>query len=192
MGCSQHRERLSAFVDNELDTHEVLLLNHHLRSCATCRQQLESLRTVQVMIRKVSFTAPMPIPSTQFSKQLLASTADAEPAAPVDLEPEVSSRWRAACRSFVNRAGFLTVPRLAASFAGLLLVAGVLLMYGGSMPWSDNLTTVYELGNKAHAAAALAENDLEDTLLEFAYSSSTGPSLGNGAWVSFTRVRLGD
>ena len=43
-----------------------------------------------------------------------------------------------------------------------------------------------------HAAAALAENDLEDTLLEFAYSSSTGPSLGNGAWVSFTRVRLGD
>ena len=51
-------ERLSSYLDDELDGDEARLLAEHLESCDACRAQLEGLRRVMGDLRSLEDTAP--------------------------------------------------------------------------------------------------------------------------------------
>ena len=54
-------ERLPAYLDRQLSDRECVRVESHLASCAECRQELESLRWTQNLLRQVP-TVPVPRP----------------------------------------------------------------------------------------------------------------------------------
>ena len=51
MQCREVQERLSAYLDNELDSTLLRGLADHLNRCDTCRQQLQGLRDLDGMVK---------------------------------------------------------------------------------------------------------------------------------------------
>ena len=53
-------ERLSAFLDDEVDEREALAVTRHLRACDDCRDELEQLRRARSALRSLpSVEAPL-------------------------------------------------------------------------------------------------------------------------------------
>lgn len=51
MNCEQAKDYLSAFLDNELPADERLVMQEHLASCASCNEEIASMRSVSGAIR---------------------------------------------------------------------------------------------------------------------------------------------
>jgi anti-sigma factor RsiW len=113
-------DRLSEYLDDELETAERESLERHLAECAACREALEGLRRVAARARALD---------------------DRPPAA--DLWPAIAARIgasrsdRPAVLAFVRRRLTFTVPQLAAAAVALMAVsvaAGMTLLGGGPRP----------------------------------------------------------
>ena len=71
MNCTEIREYLFAFLDNELDAHLSIELQHHLDHCPTCAQQAEIEREVRGQLGEV-FSNTEGVPA--FDATALAAT----------------------------------------------------------------------------------------------------------------------
>lgn len=62
-GSSQHHEeeRLSAFLDDELDDDTALGVTRHLAGCASCMEELEQLRAMRTALRGLPIVEPPPV-----------------------------------------------------------------------------------------------------------------------------------
>ena len=56
MNCTEIREYLFAFLDNELDAHLSIELQHHLDHCPACAQQAEIEREGRRCDLRIAFT----------------------------------------------------------------------------------------------------------------------------------------
>lgn len=50
MNCKSAESRLSAYVDSELSGREMLALKDHVSHCSSCRQELESIRSIKCLM----------------------------------------------------------------------------------------------------------------------------------------------
>jgi hypothetical protein len=103
-------DRLSEFLDGELDAHEHASVERHLASCAECRTTLADLRTVVARARRLEDTAP---------------TTDLWPGILPRLEPR--SAMGGILRPFRERARrrvSFTLPQLAAASLALMVLSG--------------------------------------------------------------------
>jgi len=50
--CSEVLERVFAFIDNELPTADISVIQHHLDECGPCLQKYDLERTVKTLIRR--------------------------------------------------------------------------------------------------------------------------------------------
>lgn len=51
-------DRLSAFLDDELDERDALAVTRHLQRCAECREELEALRSTRAALRSLPPVQP--------------------------------------------------------------------------------------------------------------------------------------
>ena len=58
--CNQIRERLSAFIDNELSPPESSLIEKHLHGCPECAKEASSLRQVIDLLDGIPDESPSP------------------------------------------------------------------------------------------------------------------------------------
>ncbi len=56
--CKEIRERLSAFIDNELPPSERMLIERHLHQCPACAQEESSLRQVIALMDEIPNESP--------------------------------------------------------------------------------------------------------------------------------------
>ena len=95
-------DRLSAFLDDELDEDDALHVTRHLERCAPCREELEELRSTRSALRA--------LPSIEPRLSWMVETAVLVPTAPED-------------RSAATAAGVLLL-------AVVLLLAGAFVLGG--------------------------------------------------------------
>lgn len=69
--CKEIRERLSAFIDNELPPHESRVIKSHLHQCPACAHEESSLRQVIDLLDGI----PDESPSVSFSRAALHRAA---------------------------------------------------------------------------------------------------------------------
>ncbi|MBS1701034.1 MAG: zf-HC2 domain-containing protein [Armatimonadetes bacterium] len=67
MSCNRVQSKLSAYLDGEMSGVEMLQVRHHVHECSECQAELESLRTVQTLLRDMPTT---PEPPTLFVEQV--------------------------------------------------------------------------------------------------------------------------
>lgn len=103
MNCTEIREYLFAFLDNELDAHLSIELQHHLDHCPTCAQQAEIEREVRRQLGGVLANAQA-VPA--FDATVLAATL-AEGRAEPGTVRFAGRHWRAA--KFVGVAAAVAV-----------------------------------------------------------------------------------
>ena len=115
----QIRESLGAWAVGHLDPDEKAAVDAHLRSCSECREEAESLRQAGALISLVdpaiadSLSEPLPRPSPELGRRVMAEMRDPEPAA--EKMADGRRRW------------WLALPvagALAAAAASLVLVLG--------------------------------------------------------------------
>lgn len=59
--CEEIRQRLSAFIDNELPPLERSLIERHLHHCPVCAQEIKSLRQINDLLDSIPDERPAPI-----------------------------------------------------------------------------------------------------------------------------------
>jgi len=60
MNCDYCKDRLSAFIDNELSSEERLRMEEHLKTCPSCAREAEALRQLGVLFGSVPEESPSP------------------------------------------------------------------------------------------------------------------------------------
>jgi predicted anti-sigma-YlaC factor YlaD len=60
MHCRKTLDRLTDFLEGDLDTDERRLVEHHVSACATCRQALEELRLTISLLHRLPKPKPRP------------------------------------------------------------------------------------------------------------------------------------
>lgn len=117
--CSQWELMLHGFVDGELDAIHSLQLEHHLRTCPQCADQLERLKAVKEVVgqKGVRWRAP-----DHVRAQVLAaiSREAAIPATSADTTARRQSRQPFNLLGFIRQ--WMFIPSLAALAASLFLV----------------------------------------------------------------------
>ena len=156
---SEHpNERLSAYLDGELDAASRTAVEAHLAACAECRADLDGLRG---LVRRAQALDDRP-PERDLWAGIAARLEAAGGAAVVPLEPRR--------RRFV-----FTMPQLAAAAVALMAVSGggaALLMRGGAAPAATvangpaavTVTTVALPSQRALDTYDAAIRDLQQTL----------------------------
>ncbi|MCC6743053.1 MAG: zf-HC2 domain-containing protein [Acidobacteria bacterium] len=76
MQCTEVQSRLSEYLDFEVETPLRLAICEHLESCEVCRERLESMRGLSLMLRNVA--APVP-PADLAHSTLMALDREVEP-----------------------------------------------------------------------------------------------------------------
>jgi anti-sigma factor RsiW len=149
----EQRETISAYVDDALAPHERADFERHLNTCATCQRELEALRQVRALLRRL----PSPALPRSF-------TLPAEPgAAPARLatRPAPSptpARTPASARTVIpwpQRAGKIAqrIGTLAAAVGIVLLLASAVQGHGGFATGTSTASSNIPAASKAGSAA---------------------------------------
>lgn len=67
MNCLKIREKISSYMDNELDSEQSKCVDQHLLDCPVCREELKLLQRVDASVKEM----PAYSPSAQFFTQLM-------------------------------------------------------------------------------------------------------------------------
>lgn len=67
MRCQEVRQRISAFLDQELTPLEYREVEEHLTACSRCREEYRKLALVKAMAQKLGRATPRAVPSVEFS-----------------------------------------------------------------------------------------------------------------------------
>lgn len=114
MLCDRAEELLSAFLDEELPSHESLSLERHLRACPACTVRLGELREVQAILASLEEVVPPQGFSASLHERLIAATP-ARVASVVPLAPRRAAR-RSAGRWFAAAAAAAVMAASAGSY----------------------------------------------------------------------------
>jgi anti-sigma factor RsiW len=60
MNCDYCKDKLSAFIDNELSTEERFQMEEHLKTCPSCAQEAETLSQIAVLMGGIPEETPSP------------------------------------------------------------------------------------------------------------------------------------
>lgn len=60
MNCDYCKDKLSAFIDNELSSEERLLMEGHLKTCTSCAREAETLHQLSVLFGSIPEETPSP------------------------------------------------------------------------------------------------------------------------------------
>jgi anti-sigma factor RsiW len=60
MNCDSCKDKLSAFIDNELTSEERFLLEEHLKTCPSCAREAETLSQLGVLFGGIPEETPSP------------------------------------------------------------------------------------------------------------------------------------
>lgn len=60
MNCDCCKDKLSAFIDNELSSEERLLMEEHLKICPSCAREAETLNQLGVLFEGIPEETPSP------------------------------------------------------------------------------------------------------------------------------------
>lgn len=71
MNCLKIKEKISSYMDNELDSEQFKCVDQHLLHCRVCREELKILQQVDADVKEI----PAYGPSAQFSAQLMQRIA---------------------------------------------------------------------------------------------------------------------
>jgi len=71
LNCLKIREKISSYMDNELDSEQSKCVDQHLLHCPVCREELKLLQQVDASVKEM----PAYSPSAQFSAQLMQQIA---------------------------------------------------------------------------------------------------------------------
>lgn len=71
MNCLKIKEKISSYMDNELDSEQSKCVDQHLLHCRVCREELKILQQVDADVKEI----PACGPSAQFSAQLMQQIA---------------------------------------------------------------------------------------------------------------------
>ncbi|MGZ3639686.1 MAG: anti-sigma factor family protein [Ktedonobacterales bacterium] len=119
----EQRERLSAYLDGELDGGEREALEQHLPACEQCQRTLDEFREVRALLRA------MPMPATPRSFAI-----PTEGAIPVPLAAATSDRaGRAVQQQRRTRGGGGLWSGVAQAVGGFVAAAGVILVLGSAL-----------------------------------------------------------
>jgi len=113
MSCCRANRLLSAFIDDELSGCDKLAVREHLRVCAACREEYESLLSMKRLLAGLSVSEPRP----DFEDELLERlhlAAETEPVrAPATWLRTIGPRWRPAARAALALVAGAAVAALA-------------------------------------------------------------------------------
>lgn len=60
MNCDYYKDKLSAFIDNELSPEERLLMEEHLKSCTSCALEAKTLNQLGALFGDIPEETPSP------------------------------------------------------------------------------------------------------------------------------------
>lgn len=60
MNCACCKEKISAYIDNELSTEERFLMEEHLMTCPSCAREAEALKQLGVLFEGIPEETPSP------------------------------------------------------------------------------------------------------------------------------------
>ena len=89
MNCERVRIKLSAYMDEEVDTELHQVIADHLNQCPQCREELEEIGGVDAMLRGL----PQYVMPADFAKAIIARVQDA--GSPVRREHLLHRAWHA-------------------------------------------------------------------------------------------------
>lgn len=119
----EQRERLSAYLDNELDEGEREALERHLPTCEQCQRTLDEFRMVRSLLRAM----PMPAPSHSFVIPTEGTVPVPLAAATRDRSERAEHQQQRTHRSIIWSSVAQAAGRFVAA-AGMILVLGSLIM----------------------------------------------------------------
>ncbi len=90
MNCKSAQNRLSAYIDRELNGGEMLALRDHVSQCRVCREELESLRSLKCLM---SGFIPVEPPTGMEARLLIAVRTRAESSAPSVTLRKIQISW---------------------------------------------------------------------------------------------------
>ena len=81
--CTLDEAILHAYIDNDLEAHETLLLNEHLHQCSACRRTLNQLKVLDWDLRHLEVTVPQEL--AQLRRGLVAAEVATQEPTGLDL-----------------------------------------------------------------------------------------------------------
>ncbi|UCC13053.1 MAG: zf-HC2 domain-containing protein [candidate division WOR-3 bacterium] len=78
MKCSQVKKKLTAYIDGEISENEQAIISEHVKSCASCRQELEELAAVTRTLDEVVDVEVTPYFRAHLKTRLREEKADEE------------------------------------------------------------------------------------------------------------------
>lgn len=177
MGCTEYREVISAYVDDELARRDLKALLEHLKLCAECRAEVATLTLQKQEIRSAISAHQGVLPDTDFSAKVMAEIDKIS-------VPSHSSSLVEALLSGLSRffPGNLRAPAYAVSLGVVLIVAvsGIGILTKDTAvrtPPQKELMNVYELQAqgatyRSHSSSAMERNGESIVYQHLAYSSA--------------------
>lgn len=161
----EQRERLSAYLDGELDEGEREALEQHLPMCEECQHTLDEFRAVRALLRA------MPVPALPRSFAI-----PTEGAIPVPLAAATSDRaGRTVQQQRRRRGGGGLWSGVAQAVGGFVAAAGVILVLGSALT-----------GMGLHAGSASTGGSAASRPLDSGQHDNTSTASGYGAHPSPT------
>lgn len=151
----EQRERLSAYLDNELDEGEREALERHLPTCEQCQRTLDEFRMVRSLLRAM----PMPAPSHSFVIPTEGTVPVPLAAATRDRSERAEHQQQRTHRSIIWSSVAQAAGRFVAA-AGMILVLGSVIM--GQASHSLHGRTQAS-GSAASSAPAYGQRDTTST-----------------------------
>jgi hypothetical protein len=72
MSCKETRQKISAYIDNELDAAAAARLTRHIEQCQSCRNHLHNLQNVDILLRELPAIDAQP----GFVEQIIARAGE--------------------------------------------------------------------------------------------------------------------
>ncbi len=173
--CERYGELLSAYIDDELSSTELVDLAGHLKICIGCAREMDKLMAVKTAIHSAEPFWPKPIPSPQFVASVLGSVAGSKIYPPPKRKRSPFGISKAA--SFIAAAVVTTS----------LVAGGVVYLRDPGRQGSTE-----EAGRRptqeVYTAAVEVRPALEEYIREHAMESSANPLIDYDNYVEFVNV----
>ncbi len=190
MQCSEIREMLSLYLDDVLDQKDRAKVEGHLKTCGTCRQELEDLQETVRLIRSLGEVAP----PENFRKELMSKLREA----PVPVGKSLKSRI-APIGSWLSggwRSGTWRYAAAAVIIVGIGIGAGIYqlnqtnLLIGQSSELARN-NELYNTDNSSNKMAAPARDEFGDSSLTYRINKDIPEEASNSDKIAATKRGVG-
>lgn len=120
MNCSEVRDNLSLYLDDELNEEEKMLMDEHLKNCSECSKELEEYRKVIRMLNELPDEEPPEGYCKRLHEKLLNTKLNDSP--DINNEAEVAELTKMPKKSKTNKFRWVKYGGIAAALALVFLV----------------------------------------------------------------------